>query len=50
MWEDFSRKGEPDNLAEGCGTLESEVGQYLSVDLDLLFMESSKKSRVGRSI
>ena len=44
MWEDSSGKSEFDNLTEGWGTLESEVGQYLSVDFDLLFVQSSDKS------
>jgi hypothetical protein len=50
MWEDSLGKSEFDNLAEGGRTLESEVGQHLSIDIYLFLVDSSKKSRVGRSI
>jgi len=50
MWEDSLREREFDDLAEGSWTFESEVSQHLSIDIHPLVMESSKESRVRRSI
>jgi hypothetical protein len=50
IWEDCSGKSEFNDHAEGFRTFESEVGQDLSVDLDLFLVESGEKPRVRGSI